>query len=181
MYLKLDNGFADQDLILLTWHLDCFDAALASLTKQISSSRDPDAEGLLDKGEYIIGAGFAAIQRYMSSTYPQLNISKSSAFSVPPYIANDITFANTINAGANYWKHLDEWGLRNIVSRDVSALSDAARGTILTIERITPWEDYTCSNLLEKLLGTSQLSMSSLLSRVTEWRNNLDEEYSEKR
>ena len=130
MYLKLDDGYADGDLQLLAQHLEHLDDALAGLNDRISASPDPDAEGLLDTGEYFIGAGFAAVQRYLSATYPYLEIAKSEALTVPPDAGGGVSVVQAINAGANYWKHLDEWGLRNIVFRDMNSLSRIARQTI---------------------------------------------------
>lgn len=177
MYLRLDGEYADRDLQLLTEHLECLDGVLAGVDGTITASRDPDADGLLDTGEYFIGAGFAAIQRYVSATYPYVTTTKSDALAMPPDAGGGVSVVQAIDAGANYWKHLDEWGLRNIVVRDIESLSSIARKTIETIECLTPWEDYTCSNLLAKLTGTSRVSLSNLLPLVTEWRDTLAEHF----
>jgi hypothetical protein len=177
MYLKLNDGYADGDLGLLTKHLECLDGVLAGVNGKISASRDPASEGLFGTGEYFIGAGFAAIQRYILATYPYLQATKWDALAIPPDAGGGVSVVQAINAGANYWKHLDEWGLRNIVDRDINSLSCIARQTIETIECLTPWADYTCSNLLAKLNGMSRVSLNLLLPLVTEWGDNLDERF----
>ena len=174
MYLRFEDGYADGELHLLGEHLDCLDRVLSATTHKISASRDPDGEGLLDTGEYFVGAGFAAIQRYVSATYPYLQVEKSDALAIPPSAADGVSVVQAINAGANYWKHLDEWGLRTIVERDVDKLTRVARQTIETIASLTPWADYTCSNLLAALTGAADCALSGLIPLVTEWRDNLD-------
>lgn len=94
---------------------------------------------------------------------------------MPPDAAGGVSVVQAINAGANYWKHLDEWGLRTIVNRDIENLSPMARQTIYTIASVTPWADYTCSDLLTVLTGGSEGILCRLLPLVTEWRDNLDE------
>ncbi len=177
MYLRFEDGYADGELDLLTEHLGCLDRILAVTNDRISASRDPDGEGLLDTGEYFIGAGFAAIQRYVSATYPYLRVSKPVAFAIPPEAGGGVSVVQGINAGANYWKHLDEWGLRTIVCRDIDSLSPIARRTIEIIACLTPWADYTCSNLLAALTGGPDCTLHQLLPLVTEWRDNLDKRY----
>ena len=181
MYVKLDDGYADGDLQLLAKHLEHLDGVLAGLKDKISASRDPDAEGLLDTGEYFIGAGLAAVQRYISATYPYLESKKSDALALPPDAGGEVSVVQAINAGANYWKHLDEWGLRNIVGRDIDSLSRIARQTIETIECLTPWADYTCSNLLAALTGATDCSLSRLMPFVTQWRDNVSAHFGRER
>lgn len=79
-----------------------------------------------------------------------------------------------INAGANYWKHQEEWGLKAVVEKDIDALKKQARETVLTIEKLTPWADYSCSNLLAEVLGDSaRIELSPLLPLILEWENNI--------
>jgi hypothetical protein len=180
MYLRLQQHFLDGDFNHFSMHIKCLDYELSATQKKISASRDPDADGLLDAGEYLVGAGFASIQRYASATYPYLGVAKIDALAVPPVAKGKITVMQAINAGANYWKHLDEWGLRTIVEREKSSLSGASRKTMDIITEITPWADYTCSNVLAELIGASDLNLSRLLPMVWEWRDKLDELYGSK-
>ncbi|WP_042955289.1 hypothetical protein [Pseudomonas sp. G5(2012)] len=176
MFLKIDGGYADWDFDFLSGFLEHLDIKLSLIDAAIKKSRDPDSDGLCDQGEYIIGVGFTAVQRYIGSTYKWLGFDKLNALRVPPEVKDGLCFVEIVNAGANYWKHLDEWDIRAVCRRDVDALNgnkNAVR-TIETIEKITPWADYTCSNLLAALLGDEPLKLSLLLPKIAEWRSNLD-------
>lgn len=177
MYLKSGKEFGDVDLGFIKDFLEHLDIKLARILTQIGESPDPDSEGLCDKGEFYIGVGFTIAQRYIASTYPQLQITKKDALKSGPKIRNDLTFIEALNAGANYWKHQEEWGLNKLVSRDIEGLSKQARNTIITIEMATPWADYTCSNLLAELIGEREYCLISLISSMEEWRNDMDKKH----
>lgn len=174
MYIKVGNDFADGDFNYLSKYLYLLDVEISKIREDIKNSRDPESDGLCDYGEYLIGHGFVAIQRYITSTYPLIGISKPQALSIEPQITNDLTFVEALNAGANYWKHLEEWGLKAIIERDTDKLTGQAKATIGTIEKVTPWDDYTCANLLAVLLNGKEMKFSLLLPKISEWRNNLD-------
>ena len=153
-------------------HLNLLDFELARINAAIKESADPDADGLFDAGEYFIGHGFVAIQRYLTSTYAGLRIAQSVAFSVPPIVDSNLTFAEAINAGANYWKHVEEW-FGSLNKAENATLKGNALKTLEKLEIATPWEDYTCANLLTILGNGKDLELSPLLPRIAEWRNNL--------
>lgn len=161
------------DFYLLREHLNLLDRTLSPIYSAIKASSDPVSDGLCDRWEYFIGSGFAAIQKYMTSTLILREIARDTAIKSGPKITDSLTLMEAINAGANYWKHLEEWGLNAIVERDVSALKGQAFNTIMTIEKATPWDDYTCSNLLAVLLAGGEFTLSSLLPKVAEWRQSL--------
>lgn len=68
MYLKVDEGFADRELALLTDLLELLDAKLAGIQDAIASNADPESAGLTDQGEYFIGVGLCAVQQYLVDT-----------------------------------------------------------------------------------------------------------------
>lgn len=174
MYLKFGNEFVDMDFNLLAEMIEHLDVKIKAINKEISLSGDPDSNGLCDSIEYFIGVGFSLIQRYISSTYPQLDMKKDIALKLGVKITGELSYIKAINAGANYWKHQDEWGLINCVSKDVTALNKNAQYTVNTIELLTPWADYTCANLLAVLVGDKEFILSSLLPYIEAWRYELD-------
>lgn len=174
MYIKSGQNFFDYDLHLLSEMLEYLDVKIKIINNDISLSLDPYADGLCDRGEYFIGVGFSLIQNYISNTYPQLNIKKTDALKIGETIKNDLTYVKVLNAGANYWKHEFEWGLRNCITKDIELLTNSAKKTIKTIEQLTPWADYTCSNLLAILIGEDELILSSLMPYIESWRIELD-------
>jgi|GEM_PF-811391 len=193
MYLKVSNKFADSDFYFLEKFLRMIDTELSEIDKQIKQSKDPDSDGLCDLGEYFIGYGFIAIQRYITSTYPQTSFKKMQSLKLGHKINDDLYLLEAINAGANYWKHENEWpfplnegepddkGMIPIeIDRTGSNLKGIQKITYDTITKITPYADYTLSNLLAgivlKTTNTSNLNFSVLLSFIKEWRKKLDVE-----
>jgi hypothetical protein len=174
MYIRTQDGFADGDLANLKRLLQILDQDLSSIQDRIEKSLEPDAEGLFDRAEYLVGVGFSAIQQYLASTYAQFKLSKSEALQLSPSTSEGITFASALNAGANYWKHRDEWGLRAGVTRDTTLLNQPAQQTIKTIEVLTPWDDYTLSNLLASLTRSNALCLTNLVPLVILWRTSVD-------
>lgn len=181
MYFKNGKEFCDYDFYILAEMLEHLDVRVKAINSDISLSSDPDTDGLFDKGEYYIGVGFSLIQRYISSTYPQLNVKKKDALDLGEKIKSDLSYIKVINAGANYWKHEDEWGLMNCIIKDVNLLKGGAKNTINTIELLTPWGSYTCSNLLAVLVGDKEFILSSLLPYLESWRYNLDSKHGERK
>ena len=157
----------------LSAHVRLLDAEVVRIYSAVKVSRDPVSDGLCDRGEYFIGHGFIAIQVYVITFCAHTGTKKSDALKVAPMVTDDLSLVEVVNAAANYHKHLEEWGLKNIVERNTDELKGSARNTILTIEKLTPWDDYTCSNLLAVLLGSKEFQLSLLLPKILEWQDNL--------
>ena len=170
--IKVGNDYADADIALLARHLELLDLELIPLNAAIASSRDPDTDGLCDTAEYFIGHGFVAIQRYLTATRTALGVSPSDAFGVPPMVQVEASLATALNAGANYWKHMEEW-FETLNKSAGTELKGNALKTLQQVEALTPCEDYTCSNLLAVLLGGQALELKRLLPKIEEWRSNL--------
>jgi len=94
-----------------------------------------------------------------------------------PKVRNELTFIEALNAGANYWKHQEEWELNSVITRNLEGLPKQARNTIKTIAILTPWADYTCSNLLSELVDKNDCRLAKLLPPLKDWRNDLDRKY----
>jgi hypothetical protein len=186
MYMKIGNDFGDADLYFLKDILLMLDTKLLELDCKIQEARknsvDPEGLGLFDKAEYIIGMGFAACQRYMTSTFGPIIFEKEIALKIGPNHVNGKSIATIINAAANYWKHRDEWREISFIiepesdmeMRDFNLLTGHQKKTIKQIETVTPCADYTCSNLLASLIKISELRLSLLVPFLEEWRNQLD-------
>lgn len=125
-----------------------------------------EVDSLRDSGEYFIGHGFVAIQRYLTATRTGLGIKMNEAFGVPPMTSRGVSLVTAINLGANYWKHVEEWA-------DDAKLTGNALKTFNQLTAITPCQEYTCSNLLAILLEGQRLELSLLLPKIEEWRNNI--------
>lgn len=169
---RVGNKYADADFSLLRRHLQLLDLELTQLNAAITKSCDPVSTGLCDAAEYFIGHGFVAIQRYLTATRTGLDVSMAEAFDVPPMMGSGLSVAETINAGANYWKHMEEW-IKIINKSDASELRGSALKTLPQLEAVTPWEEYTCSNILAILLDGKALELSCVLPKIEEWRDNL--------
>ncbi len=181
------DDYADGEFALLSKHLSLLDTELERINIAIKNSQDPDTDGLCDSGEYFIGFGFIAIQKYIASTFPQTGLEQKDALKLPPTFQNDLTVMEALWAGANYWKHYEEWGLNITVFEDADneglkkitinrhsdVLKGLAKNTVRTIEKITPWADYTCSNILAELLPDEEIKLLPLFKYIAEWRKNL--------
>ena len=174
MYIKTQDGFADGDLANLERLLKIVDDELSTIDGLIRESSDPDSEGLFDRGEYMTGVALTAIQQYIGSTYSQFKINRAAALRLAPNVNPGLTLVSVLNAGANYWKHQDEWGLRAVVTRDVELLGSQAQQTIKIIESLTPWSDYTCSNLISSLVGNGKVRLMALVPQLILWRQEID-------
>lgn len=170
--LRVGNKYVDQGLFFLTAHLNLLDQELSKINEKMKMSADPDTDGLLDRGEYFIGSGLVAIQRYLTSASSGKRLSQKEALSMPPIVNSTLTLAEALNAGANYWKHSEEW-FDTLNAAENKKLKGNALATLGTLEKATPWANYTCANLLAVLVNGKEFELSSLLTGITEWRNNM--------
>ena len=171
MIIKVGSAYADSDLALLARHFRLLDQEIGPLTAAIASSADPESAGLCDVAEYFIGHGFVAAQRYLTSTRAGMGISAVEAFGCGPMVHGNLTMAAALNAGANYWKHMEEWF--ETLTETKAELKGQALKTLQQLEVVTPWEDYTCSNLLNAILNGQDLALSRLLPMIEVWRDTL--------
>lgn len=156
----------------LVRYLKLLDSELMKINAAITQSKDPDTDGLCDSGEYLIGNGLVAIQHYLKSVHCLSRVKAGVAFGTPPFINGDVSFASALNAGANYWKHQEEW-FATLLSGEDTSLKGQALDTLAKLENITPWGSYTCSNLLAILVDGKELELSALLPKIIEWGDNV--------
>ena|SRR6218665_3833822 len=178
------------NLFHLEFFLRLIDERLSELYLKIEKTKDPESEGLYDLSEYLIGYGFVAVQRYMASTYPLYAIGKKESFGFGAKLKNDLTLMELIDAAANYWKHEPEWPFQvslgqadNFGMAEISinrAGEDFSRLEKLTYDRITkitPYSDYTLSNVLAEILKDisthTELFFRALLPFIQEWEVQL--------
>ncbi|KQQ61164.1 hypothetical protein ASF69_01700 [Rhizobium sp. Leaf311] len=169
--IQAQDAIADPELALLTRLLAIVDLELKAVLTDIDISNDAESDGLLDVGEFLIGTGFVAIQRYITSIHTGLGKDRGRALTSQPHINDDVPLAQLLNATANYWKHSDEWYETTLLKN--KHLGDRALDTISVIERVTPVADYTCSNVLAAILNKRDLALSGLLPMLMMWRNEV--------
>ncbi|WP_100641522.1 hypothetical protein [Marinobacter salexigens] len=169
MYLKVGDAFADQDLKFLAELLEVIDAKVVEVSTRIASSIDPISEGLTDRGEYFIGVGLCAIQQYLTDTLTLTGVGKKRAFDLGPWHSENYTFVSVVNAAANWWKHSSEWfgkSVENGLATQTQKIVVETAGSL----------DYPLSNVLAKLLDTSDITLSALLPNLVLWRSAVDQE-----
>lgn len=159
----------EYELWLLRDCLSMLDVKLVELAMQIEVAGHPEIDGLADKGEYYVGLGFVAMQRCLTSIQSRSGMSKSDSLKFGETFGDGGFVVEVINAAANYWKHEDEWGLLNVIRRDTSALRNDQRKTAEKLEEITPWDSYTCSNVVAVLNPDGDLRMMPLLEYLEVW------------
>lgn len=170
--IKIDDSYADGDFLLLRRHLSLLDLELVRLNAAIDVSDGLEVDALRDSSEYFIGHGFVAIQRYLTATRTGFGIGMNEAFGIPPMTSHGVSLVTAINLGANYWKHVEEWTEK--INKSIDAeLTGNALNTFNQLTAITPWREYTCSNLLAIILEGQRLELSLLLPKIEEWRNNV--------
>lgn len=166
---EMDDVLGEYELWLLRDCLSLLDAKLVELSAQIEGAGHPEVDGLSDKAEYYAGLGFVAMQRYLTGIYSRSGMPKGDSLRFGE-LHGGVFVVEVINAAANYWKHEDEWGLLNIIRRDTSVLTKDRRRTVETLEEITPWDSYTCSNVVAALNPEGDLRMLPLLGYLDGWR-----------
>lgn len=163
-------------------HYEILDAEIAGIAAKIAASEDPVADGLCDRSEYFIGAGFVAAQKYILETYSILDVEKGSALKTGPVLANGLPFVGIVWAAANYWKHDAEWwkgaielgppdsdGMGKIkISRPASGMP---MRNLLILEKFGMFgRDYICSVILAELVDGGEFELRSLMPYLESWR-----------
>tara|TARA_R110001583_G_scaffold58364_3_gene174092 strand:- start:13863 stop:14387 length:525 start_codon:yes stop_codon:yes gene_type:complete len=169
MYLKAGEEYADGELQLLSELLAILDNKLVEISSLIVTSVDPESDGLTDRGEYFVGVGFSAIQQYLTDTLTLTGIGKSRAFDIGPIYSERLTFVAVVNAAANWWKHSAEW----VWQPKQHGLALRTQGIVT---EVSGTEDYPLSNVLSNLQGSSEMTLSALLSNLVLWRSAVDGE-----
>ena len=169
--IHIDGSIADYELGLLTRILALLDVELSRVSAAIDESCDPESDGLCDLGEFLIGSGFVAMQRYINTIRADFGLSKKS-YNNPPMLNINISVVGAINALSNYWKHCADWDKRE---RDGGnpATENGSADTIKSLEYLGDLGDYPCANALALMLPGQSLELSNTLKFLTEWRDGL--------
>lgn len=164
-YLQL----TDPDYELLQDIFRTLDHAWNTTWAAAEKYRSPGDEPFMDRIEYIAGIGLAACQQYINSKYPLSEIKRPAAISLPPKHPSGPSYAALVDAGANFWKHSDEWAIE----------PESKRRRTLEILRTALSEDemgFLCSNLLCVLVGKESSPFSRLQEKIFEWRSELEKQ-----
>lgn len=168
MYLvfKDSNGinFADPELHDLEELLISLDNILSKILVEIKTSTNPEADRLFERGEYFMGVGFCAMQRYLIDILDCKNIEKEKALKLGPTSKEGIPIAEIINSAGNYWKHSPEW---NMWVKDPDNRAQKIMGHIVSSDGAF-W--YPLSNLLAELCGNQKLLLHNCIPYLKEWR-----------
>lgn len=168
MYIASGEGsdlvFADSELSYLEELLSSIDLILSDVYLKIKNSSDPESDGLCDKGEYFLGVGFCAMQRYLVDVLQDTKINKGEALKLGPKNKEGVAISLVINAAGNYWKHSPEW------SSWLEKLDDRSQRTVdlLIHHGGTAW--YVLSDVLAELSDGEGLSLRSCIPYLKKWR-----------
>jgi hypothetical protein len=167
MYLLSKDEVYDYDLNMLDDLFHTLDKQWSDVMDASIECPDPDQFGLWDRIEYLAGIGLVACQRYLVCTYPQSRLTRTDAFSLPPTYSNGPTIVNLLNAGANYWKHVEErhWSAEpSLHKRTVDVITSAG----LAVDA-----DYLCSDMLDMITGKASKPFAAVSCMLVDWRTRL--------
>ena len=178
MFLVLNDGeqvrFADTEFSYLEELLLSIDVSLAKTNVQIRKLDVWDRSCLCDKGEYFIGVGFCAMQRYLFETLRDVKIDPGIARELGPKSKNGVAVAKLVHSAANYWKHEPEWHYW------LSELQGRAQKTVDTVLHSRDLANYPLSDLLADLCEENDLLLVNCLPYLREWRSAVWERISKK-
>ncbi len=148
--------------------IESIELTLKNFEIEITTHPDPDGCGLFDQYEQFLGIGFAIYQTFLSSVHKGDN-NKGEAFQKGPLHSSGKSYAQIINACANYWKHHEEW--------DKANLKKSAKITINIFEHLSVdvWSFYPLSQMFCILVGQKG-SFSELLNYLNCWANEIEKE-----
>lgn len=152
-------------------HLELLDVGLTPLITEIRASEGV-IDHKMDRAEYLIGAGFVAIQKYM------LEICHWRRIRLKDAIRSGAPFEKSVWAAANFWKHESEWW-QDVSQKAVnkSPSNNKPKPMERNLETLSDFgafpNDFVCSNVLAAYSPSNELLLSSLLPRVLEWKKSL--------
>lgn len=155
---------SDLELDFLEKHLLLINAQIDTVVADAKGCGDPDAFGVLDDIESLVGLGFVACQRYLTAAYGCTKLTKSTALAVGPTHRSGLTIAEIANHAANYWKHQDEW--RSEKKTKQQERTESAIGSVGGLP-----SDYPMTQVLTELTG--DYDFKSLLHDLAAWHGEL--------
>lgn len=168
-----DLALGDAELSYLEELLGSIDKILSDINQRIRHSIDPESDGLCDKGEYFIGAGFCAMQRYLADVLQDQRIDKGVALQLGPKNKEGVAISLVVHAAGNYWKHSPEWHIW------MDGLDDRSQKTIdrLVSHDGPAW--YVLSKVLAELCNGEELSLLSCIPYLEKWRYTVHQKLQE--
>lgn len=173
----------DLFIFYLRKHLEILDAELAETSAKIATSNDPEGDGYYDCGEYFMGAGLAAVQKYMTETFCSFDVEQTKALDAGPKLSGGVSFASVVWSAANYWKHDAEWwkGAVKIGPQDFDGMSPIniswpiggkSKSNVTLLKDFGRFgHDYICSNVLAALNDdTKDIRLQPILPYLEAWR-----------
>lgn len=154
-----DSGFRHLEGLLIS-----LDASLAPIHDQNKAHDIWEVESICEQGEYLIGVGFCAMQRYLFDVLQDIDIKASDARELGPKSSKGEAVAKLIHAAANYWKHESEWDIW------LDKLRKDSQRTVGTLLRGKESADYPLADLLSELCVNKPLLLVSCLPQLKEWR-----------
>ena len=154
-----DSGFRHLEGLLRT-----LDSSLSSIHEQIKAAEVCEVEIICEQGEYLIGVGFCAMQRYLFDVLQDIEIEASYARKLGPKSQKGEPLAKLIHAAANYWKHESEWHIW------LDKLRNDSQKTVDIILQGKESADYPLADLLSELCGAKPLLLVNCLPQLLEWR-----------
>lgn len=178
----------DLFIYYLRRHLELLDVEIAAISAKIAESNDPEGDGYYESGEYFMGAGLAAVQKYMTETFHFSDVTQEKALNAGPKLAGNVSFAWIVWSAANYWKHDAEWW-EGAVYTDTPDSDELSRVNILwpesgksksNVARLKSFgrfgHDYICSNVLAALVDkTEDIRLQSVLPYLKAWRDDVEQ------
>jgi hypothetical protein len=168
MFIVSKNGghikFGDAEIAYLEELLNSIDILLLDVTSKINAADIWDVDCLCDRGEYFIGVGFCAMQRYLFDTLEDVKLAPDLARKLGPKSSNGVAVAQLIHCAANYWKHSPEW------HSWLSELSSHSQKTVDTLLHGRESAYYPLSELLADLCNEEKLLLTNCLPYLIDWR-----------
>ena len=165
---------SDIEFIYLKELIELLDGSLSKITKQIEASGYRDVEHLLEEGEYFIGVGFCAMQRFIFEAVQDKNIDASEARKLGPRSVGGIPVAKLVHAAANYWKHSPEWPIWQL------ELTKHSQRTVDVMLNGRESAYYPLADLLTDLCQGKPLQLIHCASYLDDWRNAVNKQLEQK-
>jgi hypothetical protein len=157
----------DVDLEFLNEGVQLVDAHLDRLQREAAHLADPDGFGEFDRMEYTAGLGFVICQQYMTARMMLRGITKADALKAGPMHRTGIPIAAVVNAAANHWKHLAEWGAAENDNR-----GKATREVLRTLGADLD-QSYVMADVLSRLLSPFPARFERLLPFIASWSDGI--------
>jgi hypothetical protein len=135
---------------------------LQTLDRQVAQAaeRAVTCDLWLDDYAFVTGVALVGCQYYITSSCGWMGVQKRAALSLGPQLNAKVTYAEALNAGADYWKHSDLWNDPEEAKRSKNTRR------ILSLMGLDPTDVFTAHDLF----GKYRLEITELLPVLQDWR-----------